>query len=94
MNKRIFHRAHRRMVRQTFSPGFTSAHRTRRGYVESKQTYRFGAYGGLPAEIFFDDVERDKRKRGESHDSHGRRGRKPLTERRRYVLHLRKLRPS
>lgn len=66
MNKRLFNRAHRRMVRQTFSPGFTPLHRARKGYHY----------------LLRDGVV-------EWGDSHGRRGRKPLSERSRYELHLR-----
>ena len=33
MDKQAYNRAHRRMVRDTFSPGWTPQHRARRGYV-------------------------------------------------------------
>ena len=39
MDKRAYNRAHRRMVADTFSPGWTQGHRARRGYVTDYGTW-------------------------------------------------------
>ena len=84
---RRFHKAHRRMVSMTLSPGF-KGRSVRRGYMEIVR------YRERPRRTGMEIGPQGARVVGANIDSHGWHGRKPRKERQIHELHLRKLRPA